>query len=81
MSSERPTLDGKSGHVADVQYKTGLSFKQTNLKMLSILTLSSMGFFKTHVAKCSGRGFSKGHPQQEVLQGQELSGMGCLRTF
>ena len=46
-----------------------------------------MGGFQTHISKCSERGvklnflifFSKGHPQQKGLQGQEFSGMGASR--
>ena len=49
------------------------------------LTLSSMGCFQTHISKCSGRRghyfFSKRHPQQKVLPGQEFSGIGYLKIF
>mgnify|MGYP006864114701 FL=1 len=47
-----------------------------------------MGAFWTDISKCSeGEGanfvdfFSHRHPQQKGLQGQEYSGMGCLKIF
>ena len=51
----------------------------------TILTLSPMAGFQTHISKCSERGvklnffifFSYGHPQQKGLQGKEFSGMGA----
>ena len=63
-------------------FSKNISFESLN----RALTLPSTGGFWTDFAPREGKNkcldfFSKGHPQQKGLQGQEFLVMGCLKIF